>query len=254
MRSVMKRADRNMIADVVDALRARARRRRWCDDVKAQIVAESYAPGAVISEVARWHEISPQQLSAWRKAARDGLLKLPDGTEPVARMLAGTAAIPDVGASGRKASGVPFGPHRRHEFIKTRGRPEIDQLGENVGQVGLRLDAAELAGLDQRSDAGPVLRALIMPREGVADMLGDSRLARDAGELLLEPGLERQHEGLAAFLADGTALIGAAAPDHLLDGIESGDTLERLAGDRGRTGLDNVEEAPPQVSLMSSST
>ncbi|MCP1835508.1 transposase-like protein [Bradyrhizobium sp. USDA 4532] len=71
-----------MIADVVDALRAWVRRRRWYDDVKAEIVAKSYAPCAVMLEVARQHEISPQQLSA--RAARDGLLKLPEGTEPAA--------------------------------------------------------------------------------------------------------------------------------------------------------------------------
>ena len=68
-----------MISDVVDALPARPLRRRWSDDVKAQIVAESYASGAVVSEVARRHEISPQHLAAWRKAARHGLLKPPDG-------------------------------------------------------------------------------------------------------------------------------------------------------------------------------
>ena len=68
MRSVMKRADRNMITDVVDALQPRARRRRWSDEVKRRIVAESCAPGAVVSDVARRHGISPQQLSAWRKA------------------------------------------------------------------------------------------------------------------------------------------------------------------------------------------
>ena len=60
MRSVMKRADRNMISDVVDALQARVQRRRWSDDVKVRIVAESYAPGAVVFEVGRQHEISPQ--------------------------------------------------------------------------------------------------------------------------------------------------------------------------------------------------
>jgi hypothetical protein len=78
--------------------------------------------------------------------------------------------------------------------------------------------------------------------QGVANVLGDCRLARDAGELLLEPGLERQNKRLAALLADGTALIGAAAPDGLLDGIESGDTRQRFAGDRGRTGLDKSKK------------
>ena len=62
--------------------------RRWSDDVKAQNVAESYASGAMVSEVARRHEIS-----AWRKAAGHGLLKPADGTEPMAKRPAGTAAI-----------------------------------------------------------------------------------------------------------------------------------------------------------------
>lgn len=44
-----------MIADVVEA--SQVRRRRWSDEVKARIVAESYAPGAAVSEVARRHEI-----------------------------------------------------------------------------------------------------------------------------------------------------------------------------------------------------
>ena len=53
-------------------------RRRWTDEQKAQIVAESFAPGAVVAEVARRYEIAPQHLTTWRAAARKGLLVLPD--------------------------------------------------------------------------------------------------------------------------------------------------------------------------------
>jgi transposase len=53
------------------------RRRRWSNADKGRIVAESFAPGAVVSEVARRHEISPQHLFAWRKAARHSQLALP---------------------------------------------------------------------------------------------------------------------------------------------------------------------------------
>jgi transposase-like protein len=140
MRSVMKGADRNMITDVVDASQARARRRRWRDDVKAQIVAESRAPGAVVSEVARRHEISPQLLSTWRKAARDGLLKAPSGAKPAERTPSGTGAIQDRNPSSGETCRVVFGPGPGHQFVETRGRPEIDQLGEDIGQIGLRLD------------------------------------------------------------------------------------------------------------------
>ena len=58
------------------------RRRRWTDEAKGRIVAESYAPGAVVSEVARRHDISPQHLFVWRKAARAGLLSLPPDEAP----------------------------------------------------------------------------------------------------------------------------------------------------------------------------
>jgi len=59
------------------------RRRRWSDQAKGRIVAESYAPGAIVSEVARRHGISPQHLFAWRKAARAGVLSLPADEAPL---------------------------------------------------------------------------------------------------------------------------------------------------------------------------
>ena len=46
-------------------------RRRWTVDEKAQIVAETLDPGAVVSAIARGHGLSPQQLLfAWRREAR----------------------------------------------------------------------------------------------------------------------------------------------------------------------------------------
>ena len=53
------------------------RRRRWSAETKGRIVAESLAPGAVVSDVARRHEITPQHLFAWRYEALRGRLALP---------------------------------------------------------------------------------------------------------------------------------------------------------------------------------
>ena len=38
------------------------RRRRWSDEEKGRIVAEAIAPGAVIADVARRHDLTPQHL------------------------------------------------------------------------------------------------------------------------------------------------------------------------------------------------
>jgi transposase len=45
-------------------------RRRWSAEDKARIVEETFAPGARVSEVARRHDIRPQQLFGWRREMR----------------------------------------------------------------------------------------------------------------------------------------------------------------------------------------
>ena len=56
-------------------------------------------------------------------------------------------------------------PCPRHEVVDARGRPEIDEPVENACDVGLRLDVVELARFDERGDAGPVFRSLVMAGE-----------------------------------------------------------------------------------------
>jgi transposase len=46
------------------------RRRRWSREDKTRIVVESLAGGVSVSEVARRHGLSPQQLFAWRREAQ----------------------------------------------------------------------------------------------------------------------------------------------------------------------------------------
>ena len=52
--------------------------RRWPEHVKAAIVLESYRDGVSVADVARKHGVSAPQLHSWRRAAREGLLPMPD--------------------------------------------------------------------------------------------------------------------------------------------------------------------------------
>jgi transposase len=54
----------------IEVITGAERRRKWSAEEKAEIVAESLAEGAVVSEVARRHGLSPQQLFGWRERMR----------------------------------------------------------------------------------------------------------------------------------------------------------------------------------------
>ncbi len=56
----------------VEVLTEPGRRRKWSDDDKARIVAETLEPGAVVAEVARRRQVCPQQVFTWRREMRAG--------------------------------------------------------------------------------------------------------------------------------------------------------------------------------------
>jgi transposase len=55
----------------IEVFTGTGRRRRWSSDEKARILEETLAAGAVVSEVARRHGITSQQLFGWRRSARN---------------------------------------------------------------------------------------------------------------------------------------------------------------------------------------
>ena len=108
--------------------------KRWPDEVKAQIVAESLKPGVTVNAVAARYGLRANHLSEWRGRARDGKLVLPVMEDD------GFCFAPLVLSDGHAAP-VPAQPERS-------GQSEAQPLGPieiAVGQVTIRLDGATTA-------------------------------------------------------------------------------------------------------------
>jgi transposase len=55
--------------------------RTWFEAAKAHLVAETLEPGPTVKAVAERYGVLANQLSAWRRAAKDGALVLPSRAE-----------------------------------------------------------------------------------------------------------------------------------------------------------------------------
>lgn len=62
----------------VELLAAPAAKRRWSDEAKGRMVAETLVPGVTVNEVARRHGVKANHLSSWRTLARQGKLVVPE--------------------------------------------------------------------------------------------------------------------------------------------------------------------------------
>ena len=93
--------------------------RRWPDELKARIVAETLEAGATVCGVARRYDLRANQLSDWRRMAREGRLLLPASyTAPA-------------------FAGLVVREEERRDLSPAGARMEVVQ-----GQVTVRLDAA----------------------------------------------------------------------------------------------------------------
>jgi transposase len=64
----------------IEILTGPGRRRRWSAEEKARVVEETLLPGVRVSEVARRWQVCPQQVFAWRHAARRDVAAMPRET------------------------------------------------------------------------------------------------------------------------------------------------------------------------------
>lgn len=106
------------------------RRRRWSLDDKARLVAETLAPGACVSEIARRNDLAPSLLFSWRRLARMRASEPPPVFLPV-----------QVTTEPAEAKPPPVARRRR----KVAGSIEIDLGSGRRLTVGADVDAAALA-------------------------------------------------------------------------------------------------------------
>lgn len=80
----------------IEVLSGPERRRRWSAEQKRSIVAEAFAPGASVCEVARRRDVVPGQIYRWRRglrAAAAGFAEVVVAPGPDERAVAGPAAL-----------------------------------------------------------------------------------------------------------------------------------------------------------------
>jgi transposase len=66
----------------IEVFTGAGRRREWSPAQKATIIAESYAGQSSVCDVARRHGLTPSQLFAWRRAARQQTASAEGTNEP----------------------------------------------------------------------------------------------------------------------------------------------------------------------------
>ena len=86
--------------------------RRWPDEAKLRIVKESFSGPRLSSATARRHEISRQQIFAWRKAYREG-------------DLGATTGLVSAGIAPEQPDGGAGANHSRMQVVNSNGRRVI---------------------------------------------------------------------------------------------------------------------------------
>jgi len=103
-------------------------RRRWPDEIKARIVAETLVAGARVCEVADRHGVAPQYLTAWRRLAKQGRLALPaDGSASFVPLVIG-------GPPDRRPT-APVSAHIEMEVAGVLVRLPADVSSARIGEI-----------------------------------------------------------------------------------------------------------------------
>lgn len=129
----------------LEVITGTGRRRRFSDDYKAGIVEETLVPGAVVSDVARRHGLTPQQLFGWRRQARQPA----SGTDTETPQF-----VPAVVAASLPERAVRRGRRKRTRQVdRTSGSIEVEIEGVTV-RIGRGAEAKTVAAVLRVLKAG----------------------------------------------------------------------------------------------------
>jgi len=109
----------------LEVITGTGRRRQFSEDFKARVVEETLVAGAVVSEVARRHGLTPQQLFGWRRQARQPVLVSAETDAPKFVPALGETALPPRAADERQHK-------RRRQVARTSGSIEVEIDGVTV--------------------------------------------------------------------------------------------------------------------------
>jgi len=110
---------------------AGAGRKRWPDDLKARIAAESLEPGAIVTDVARRHGCRPQQVHDWRRRARLGQLVLPASADTLSFVpLVSESPLPAATASSVSPEVAVVTVELQGARVEIRGTPGLAALSD----------------------------------------------------------------------------------------------------------------------------
>jgi len=115
----------------------------------------------------------------------------------------------------RPGSGGCGGPGPRGQFCEPAVGPVVNKLCQHVGEIGLRIDAVQLAGLDQRRQHCPVFRPVVAAgEESIFSIESDRAHAafNGIGVDLDAAVVEKAHQPVPAAqtIADGLGQRGSA--------------------------------------------
>lgn len=103
--------------EIVDS----GRRRRFTDEAKLSIVAESYAGPRQVTVTAQRHGITRWQLNAWRRAMREGRLVHRSPTGFVPAMVVAEPVVASTPSAETVAVPPPITDHGRMEVVSANG-------------------------------------------------------------------------------------------------------------------------------------